>query len=102
MPLAAVEWDVESSLRYAEDPYSITRKSERVLALEVRRLRMEAIDRTQALQDWQRRALEAEEKLEAKTLTRPTVHGALGISQEHAAFTRAAYGDGVDLVMGPR
>lgn len=93
-------WGVEESLRFCEDPDSNMTKPGRVLALEVRRLRMEAIEARSKLWDWQRRAEAAEEKLEAKTPTRPTVHGALGIPQEHAAFARVAYGDGGDLVMG--
>lgn len=96
-------WGVEESLRFCEDPDSNMTKPGRVLALEVRRLRMEAIEARQKLWDWQRRAGVAEEKLETieHAPKRPTVHGALGIPQEHAAFARTAYGDGDgDLVMG--
>lgn len=94
-------WGVEESLRFCEDPDSNMTKPGRVLALEVRRLRMEAIEARSKLWDWQRRAEVAEEKLETieHAPTRPTVHGALGIPQEHDAFARVAYGDG-DLVMG--
>lgn len=71
---AEVQWTVDEALKYAEDPQCVTRKSERVLALEVRRLRMEAIDQANKCWDWQRRALEAEEKLVGRE--RPESQGA--------------------------
>lgn len=97
---AQTEWTVDEALKYAEDPHSVTRASERVLALEVRKLRKEAIDLQQALWDWQSRALKAESPAEVPAPPPPrrsgrnTVHDALGIPPEHAAFARREWGDG--------
>lgn len=62
MQACEAECTVEDALKYAEDQHSVTRTSERVLALEVRRLRKEWIDQNRKLMDWQHRALKAEQE----------------------------------------
>jgi hypothetical protein len=68
---AKAECTVDDALRYSEDPNSVTRRSERVLALEVRRLRMVEIDLKQDVWDWQKRAEEAEAKLALNQQVQP-------------------------------
>lgn len=59
---AEAEDTVESALAYAENPDSVTSRSHRTLALEVRRLRKEALDMKCKLDDLWRRVDAAESK----------------------------------------
>lgn len=96
---ARVDWTVDRSLEYAENPHSCTRKSERVLALEVRRLRMVEIDLKQDVWDWQRRAEEAEEKLAAKAPDDHATHSKLN-AELHEYVERQRAQQGPDFLMG--